>query len=70
MELYLLHLELDGGFEIVSLGRQVIVVGHQGGELPSLGSQEQSTINRAQLFLVFYIFLIGSALSLIIIVFI
>jgi hypothetical protein len=37
--LYLLHLELDGGLEIVGLGGQVIVVGHQGRELPSLGSQ-------------------------------
>ncbi len=44
MELYLLHLELDGGLEVVGLGRQVIVVGHQGGELTRLGSQERQLL--------------------------
>ena len=34
--LYLLHLELDSGLQVVGLGLQVIVVGHKGGELASL----------------------------------
>ena len=33
---YLLHLELDSGLQIVGLSSQVIVMGHQGGELASL----------------------------------
>ena len=37
---YLLHLELDGGLEVIGLGGQVIVVGHQGGELAGLGVKE------------------------------
>ena len=32
----LLHLELDGGLQVSDLGRQVVAVGHQGGELPGL----------------------------------
>ena len=32
----LLHLELDGGLQVSDLGRQVVAVGHQGGELSSL----------------------------------
>ena len=32
----LLHLELDGGLQVGDLGRQVVAVGHQGGELPGL----------------------------------
>jgi hypothetical protein len=44
MKPYLLHLELDGGLEIVGLSRQVIVVGHQGGELTRLGSQEHKLL--------------------------
>ena len=33
----LLHLELDGGLEVEDLGVQVVRVGHQRGELASLG---------------------------------
>ena len=32
----LLHLELDGGLQVGNLGRQVVAVGHQSGELSSL----------------------------------
>ena len=32
----LLHLELDGGLQVVGLGGQVVVVSHQGWELASL----------------------------------
>ena len=32
----LLHLELDGGLQVVGLGGQVVVMGHQGGELTGL----------------------------------
>jgi len=33
---HLLHLELDGGLQVVALGGQVVVMGHQGGELTGL----------------------------------
>lgn len=33
---YLLHLEFDGGFDLVHLGIHVLVVGEQGGELAGL----------------------------------
>ena len=34
--IYLLHLELDGGLEVEDLSDQVVTVGHQGGELARL----------------------------------
>lgn len=34
--MYLLHLEFDGGLDLIHLGHQVLVVGEQGGELASL----------------------------------
>lgn len=33
---YLLHLEFDGGFDLVHLGIHVLIVGEQGGEFASL----------------------------------
>lgn len=33
---YLLHLELDGGFDLINLDVEVLVVGEQGGEFASL----------------------------------
>lgn len=33
---YLLHLEFDGGFDLIHLGIHVFVVGEQGGELAGL----------------------------------
>lgn len=35
-EPYLLHLELDGGFDLINLDVEVLVVGEQGGEFASL----------------------------------
>lgn len=34
--IYLLHLELDGGFDLIHLGIHVLIVGEQRGELASL----------------------------------
>lgn len=34
--MYLLHLEFDGGFDLIHLGIQVLIVGEQGGELAGL----------------------------------
>lgn len=34
--MYLLHLEFDGGFDLIHLGIQVLIVGEQGRELASL----------------------------------
>lgn len=33
---YLLHLELDGGLDLIDLGQEVLIVGKQRGELASL----------------------------------
>lgn len=33
---YLLHLELDGGLDLLHLGVEVLIVGQKGGELASL----------------------------------
>ena len=37
----LLHLELDGGLQVQSLGLQVVAVGDQGGELSGLEKENQ-----------------------------
>ena len=36
VDIYLLHLELDGGLEVVDLGVQVVTVGDESRELASL----------------------------------